>query len=309
MTRTHQFAFASPYGGATSAWPANRSSPLDPPSEGWSRCPGSNWRPRPYQGRALPTELHRPSLNARFARSYGRQVGLPPPPRPFVAAAGGSGLLPPTSRSQLRSTVGLLPPTSRCSDGRRVGPAATHLSLAAAAGGSGLLPPTSRSQLRPAGRACCHHVSLAAAAGGSGLLPPYVSLPGSGRAGRPCAAGALRGASEALPPVLAGAVARHPKPRAKRALGEGWSGRRGSNPRPTAWKAVTLPLSYSRLRARPLRPFALRRASPLPHSPQRALPPDNTDPPTSTRGGGGLLLHTRPPTRVKLVGRGGFEPP
>ena len=32
---------------------------------------------------------------------------------------------------------------------------------------------------------------------------------------------------------------------------EGWSGRRGSNPRPTAWKAVTLPLSYSRLRARP----------------------------------------------------------
>ena len=263
VTRTHQFAFASPYGGATSAWPANRSSPLDPPSEGWSRCPGSNWRPRPYQGRALPTELHRPSLNARFARSYGRQVGLPPPPRPFVAAAGGSGLLPPTSRSQLR----------------------------------------------PAGRACCHHVSLAAAAGGSGLLPPYVSLPGSGRAGRPCAAGALRGASEALPPVLAGAVARHPKPRAKRALGEGWSGRRGSNPRPTAWKAVTLPLSYSRLRARPLRPFALRRASPLPHSPQRALPPDNTDPPTSTRGGGGLLLHTRPPTRVKLVGRGGFEPP
>ena len=30
---------------------------------------------------------------------------------------------------------------------------------------------------------------------------------------------------------------------------EGGSGRRGSNPRPTAWKAVTLPLSYSRLRA------------------------------------------------------------
>ena len=33
-----------------------------------------------------------------------------------------------------------------------------------------------------------------------------------------------------------------------------WSGRRGSNPRPTAWKAVTLPLSYSRLRD----PCALR---------------------------------------------------
>src|SRR5581483_5815881 len=27
-----------------------------------------------------------------------------------------------------------------------------------------------------------------------------------------------------------------------------WSGRRGSNPRPTAWEAVTLPLSYSRSR-------------------------------------------------------------
>src|SRR6516225_10334849 len=27
---------------------------------------------------------------------------------------------------------------------------------------------------------------------------------------------------------------------------ESWCGRRGSNPRPTAWKAVTLPLSYSR---------------------------------------------------------------
>src|SRR5438876_4920949 len=34
---------------------------------------------------------------------------------------------------------------------------------------------------------------------------------------------------------------------------EVWSGRRGSNPRPTAWKAVTLPLSYSRLRARRFR--------------------------------------------------------
>ena len=28
-----------------------------------------------------------------------------------------------------------------------------------------------------------------------------------------------------------------------------WSGRRDSNPRPTAWKAVTLPLSYSRIQA------------------------------------------------------------
>src|ERR1700682_6119885 len=34
-----------------------------------------------------------------------------------------------------------------------------------------------------------------------------------------------------------------------------WSGRRGSNPRPTAWKAVTLPLSYSR----PLTPHSISR--------------------------------------------------
>src|ERR1700730_17874170 len=26
---------------------------------GWSRCPEANWRPGPYQARALPTELHR----------------------------------------------------------------------------------------------------------------------------------------------------------------------------------------------------------------------------------------------------------
>jgi hypothetical protein len=45
-----------------------------------------------------------------------------------------------------------------------------------------------------------------------------------------------------------------------------WSGRRGSNPRPTAWKAVTLPLSYSRPRARwltRLRAFASRFGSPV----------------------------------------------
>ena len=41
---------------------------------------------------------------------------------------------------------------------------------------------------------------------------------------------------------------------------EGWSGRRGSNPRPTAWKAVTLPLSYSR-HSRSLR-ITLRRGKP-----------------------------------------------
>ena len=34
-------------------------------------------------------------------------------------------------------------------------------------------------------------------------------------------------------------------------LPNSWSGRRESNPRPTAWKAVTLPLSYSRKTLRP----------------------------------------------------------
>jgi hypothetical protein len=29
-----------------------------------------------------------------------------------------------------------------------------------------------------------------------------------------------------------------------------WSGRRGSNPQPTAWEAATLPLSYSRSASR-----------------------------------------------------------
>ena len=62
----------------------------------WSRCPGSNRRPRPYQGRALPTELHRPSRFAlrptsRPQRSPtpGRQVGLniPQPFGPPVATA------------------------------------------------------------------------------------------------------------------------------------------------------------------------------------------------------------------------------
>ncbi len=38
---------------------------------------------------------------------------------------------------------------------------------------------------------------------------------------------------------------------AARRRAKSWSGRRGSNPRPTAWKAVTLPLSYSRLRGLP----------------------------------------------------------
>src|SRR6185436_15336893 len=98
------------------------------PSHLWSRCPESNWRPRPYQGRALPTELHRPAFANR------------------------------SLRSQLRRG-------------------------------------------RPAS-----------------YRPCQTDLPSRRSA------------------------------RALAAREGGWSGRRGSNPRPTAWKAVTLPLSYSRLR-------------------------------------------------------------
>ena len=113
--------------------------PVPPLSHLWSRCPESNWRPRPYQGRALPTELHRPAS-------------------PFVG-----------------------------------------------------------SRLRPIGR--CRRTTST---------------------GLPC------------------------RSRCPNAAGEGWSGRRGSNPRPTAWKAVTLPLSYSRLRARWLSGhLALRLVIPL----------------------------------------------
>src|SRR4051794_3986688 len=59
---------------SANGWLANRS-PLAESGGGWSRCPGSNWRPRPYQGRALPTELHRPSPYVPLARRFGRQVG------------------------------------------------------------------------------------------------------------------------------------------------------------------------------------------------------------------------------------------
>ena len=58
---------------------------------------------------------------------------------------------------------------------------------------------------------------------------------------------------QARPPERSGATG--PRERRRRGFGGAkppgryWSGRRGSNPRPTAWKAVTLPLSYSRLRA------------------------------------------------------------
>src|SRR4051812_35110562 len=60
------------------SWPANRRS-LRARERRWSRCPGSNWRPRPYQGRALPTELHRPS-----------PCGLRPTSRPDYHSFGSS---------------------------------------------------------------------------------------------------------------------------------------------------------------------------------------------------------------------------
>ena len=63
---------------------------------------------------------------------------------------------------------------------------------------------------------------------------------------------------------------------------EGWSGRRGSNPRPTAWKAVTLPLSYSRLRARVA---SLAHSAPTFEAPPlraRALAANPMAPPTRT---------------------------
>ena len=81
-------------------------------------------------------------------------------------------------------------------------------------------------------------------------------------------------------------------PTEARAASEGWSGRRGSNPRPTAWKAVTLPLSYSRLRATPLSQRA-RSFSVAPPSPSPACAADRA--------------RSRPDER-KLVAREGLEP-
>src|SRR5512138_2881891 len=41
----------------------------------WSLRPGLNWRPRPYQGRALPTELRRPIT---LSTSLERETGFEP---------------------------------------------------------------------------------------------------------------------------------------------------------------------------------------------------------------------------------------
>src|SRR5262249_2575553 len=57
-------------------------------NENWSPCPGLNRRPRPYQGRALPTELHGPdrqplcplAKRARTNRWSGKRDSNPRPP-------------------------------------------------------------------------------------------------------------------------------------------------------------------------------------------------------------------------------------
>ena len=87
----------------------------------------------------------------------------------------------------------------------------------------------------------------------------------------------------------------------RRARGGGWSGRRGSNPRPTAWKAVTLPLSYSRLRGTtfdlPLRRGKLRlRAS-------RAFLPGAPSGPTRCAALVVNRLPARPPARTRAFPR------
>ena len=113
---------------------------------------------------------------------------------------------------------------------------------------------------------------------------------------------------------------------------EGWSGRRGSNPRPTAWKAVTLPLSYSRLRAPRAAPAALRRGRPadlsslrlrasltaLTRGKSRVCPRPDLSDSLPTWPASVALCHASeagPPqpaarsARAKEVARGGFEPP
>ncbi len=82
--------------------------------------------------------------------------------------------------------------------------------------------------------------------------------------GRPTRRPALRDPARAAPQPLLGAptpaptlLTRLPTRSREPVLPDDWSGRRGSNPRPTAWKAVTLPLSYSRLG-----PLGLRRGEP-----------------------------------------------
>ncbi len=89
------------------------------------------------------------------------------------------------------------------------------------------------------------------------------------------------------------------------AASEGWSGRRGSNPRPTAWKAVTLPLSYSRLHE-PWTPrfggqTRLSAVTPSPTNPPPGSPSVETRfvcLPRSNDWGGWPASRNRPPTAL-----------
>src|SRR6266550_3514553 len=60
----------------------------------WSRCPGSNWRPRPYQGRALPTELHRLSQFMCTFGSLERETGIEPATNSLEGCDSTTELLP-----------------------------------------------------------------------------------------------------------------------------------------------------------------------------------------------------------------------
>ncbi len=73
----------------------------------------------------------------------------------------------------------------------------------------------------------------------------------------------------------------------------GWSGKRDSNPRPRAWKARALPLSYSRIPRRITRTKQRSQPSEWPF-PFGCSRPENLGLP--------LIIHM-------VVGRGGFEPP
>src|SRR3954463_5031284 len=59
-----------------------------------SRCPGSNWRPRPYQGRALPTELHRHNSQSSVS-VLERETGIEPATNSLEGCDSTTELLPP----------------------------------------------------------------------------------------------------------------------------------------------------------------------------------------------------------------------
>jgi hypothetical protein len=99
-------------------------------------------------------------------------------------------------------------------------------------------------------------------------------------------------------------LACQPKLAQRQYASEGWSGRRGSNPRPTAWKAVTLPLSYSRLRGSLPHSLAATagqaRRSIFPLHPAVGLP--------SRSSLGGAPEFCAPLPERRLVAREGLEP-